>query len=69
LGSFLERIFGSKKDEVAGGWRGLLNEELTKLYASPSIIMVSKTRKMRWARHVARMGAVRNAYNILVEKT
>jgi hypothetical protein len=52
----LRRIFGPKKDEVAGGWRKLHNEELYGLYSSPGISRVMKTRRMRWAGHVARMG-------------
>jgi hypothetical protein len=62
----LRRIFGPKMDEVTGGWRKLHNEELHGLYFSPSIIRVIKTRRMRWAGHVARMGEVRDAYNMLV---
>jgi hypothetical protein len=62
----LRRIFGPKRDEVTGGWRKLHNEELHGLYSSPSIVRVIKARRMRWAGHVARMGEVRNAYNILV---
>jgi hypothetical protein len=62
----LRRIFGPKKDEVTGGWRKLHDEELHGLYSSPSIIRVIKTRRMRWAGHVARMEEVRGAYNILV---
>jgi hypothetical protein len=62
----LRRIFGPKRDEVTGGWRKLHNEELHCLYSSPSIIRVIKSRRMRWAGHVARMGEVRNAYSILV---
>jgi hypothetical protein len=64
----LRRIFGPKRDEVTGGWRKLHNEELHGLYSSPSIIRVIKSRRMKWAGHVARMGDVRNAYNILVGK-
>jgi hypothetical protein len=64
----LRRIFGSKRDEVTGGWRKLLNEELHGLYSSPSIVSVIKARRTRWAGYVARMGEVRGAYNILVEK-
>jgi hypothetical protein len=64
----LRRIFGPKRDEVTGGWRKLHNEELRGLYSSPSIGRVIQSRKMRWAGHVARMGEVRNAYNILVGK-
>jgi hypothetical protein len=62
----LRRIFGPKRDEVTGGWRKLHNEELHGLYSSPSIVRVIKARRMRWAWHVARMGEVRGAYNILV---
>jgi hypothetical protein len=51
----LRRIFGPKGDEVTGGWRKLHNEELHNLYSSPSIIRI-KSRLMRWALHVARMG-------------
>jgi hypothetical protein len=50
---------------VTGGWRKLHNEELHDLYSSPSIVKVIKARKIRWAGHVARMGKVRGAYNIL----
>jgi hypothetical protein len=64
----LRRIFGSKRDEVTGGWRKLHNEELNGLYSSPSIIRVIKARRMKWAGHVARMAEVRGAYNILVER-
>jgi hypothetical protein len=62
----LRRIFGPKRDEETGGWRKLHNEELHKLYSSPSIIRIIKSRTMRWAGHVARMGEKRNAYRILV---
>jgi hypothetical protein len=62
----LRRIFGPKRDEVTGGWRKLHNEELHGLCSSPSIVRVIKARRMRWAGHVARMGEVRVAYNILV---
>jgi hypothetical protein len=61
------RIFGPKREEVAGGWRRLHNEELRNLYTSRGIIRVTKSR-MRWAGHVARMGELRNAYNILIRK-
>jgi hypothetical protein len=50
------RIFGPKSDDMRGGWRKLYNEELHKLYSSPSIIRMIKSRRMIWARHVARMG-------------
>jgi hypothetical protein len=62
----LRRIFGPERDEVTGGWRKLHNEELHGLYSSPSIVRVIKARRMRWAGHMARMGDVRGAYNILV---
>jgi hypothetical protein len=62
----LRRIFGPKRDEVTGGWRKLHDEELHGLYSSPSTVRVIKARRMRWAGHVARMGEVRAAYNILV---
>jgi hypothetical protein len=52
----LLRIFGPKRDGVMGGWRKLYNEELHNLYSSPSIIRIIKSRRMRWAGHVARMG-------------
>jgi hypothetical protein len=64
----LGRIFGPKGDEGTGGWRKLHNEELNNLYSSPSIIRIIKSRRMRWAGHVARMGEKRNAYRILVGK-
>jgi hypothetical protein len=62
----LRRIFGPKRDEVTGGWRKLHNEELHGLYSSSSIVRVIKSRRMRLAGHVARMGEIRGAYNILV---
>jgi hypothetical protein len=51
----LRRIFGPKRNEVTGGWRKLHNEELHNLYSSSSIIRMIKSRRMRWAGHVARM--------------
>jgi hypothetical protein len=64
----LRSIFGLKRDEVTGEWRKLLKEELRDLYSSPSIIRIIKSRRMRWADHVARMGEKRNAYRLLVGK-
>jgi hypothetical protein len=61
----LRRIYGPKRDELTGR-RKLHNEELHGLYSSPSIVRVIKARRMRWVGHVARMGEVRGAYNILV---
>jgi hypothetical protein len=52
----LRRIFGPKRDEAMGEWRRLHNEELNDLYSSPNIIRVIKSRRMRWAGHVARIG-------------
>jgi hypothetical protein len=57
----LRTIFGPKRDEVTGDWRKLHNEELHNLYSSPNIIGMIKSRRMRWAGHVARMGETRNA--------
>jgi hypothetical protein len=64
----LRRIFGPKWDEMVRGWRKLYNEELHNLYSSPNIIRTIKSRRVRWARHVARMGNKRNAYRISVGK-
>jgi hypothetical protein len=64
----LRRIFGPKRDEVKGKWRGIRNYELKDLYSSPNIIRVITSRKMRWAWHVAGMGKRRVAYRVLVGK-
>jgi hypothetical protein len=64
----LRRIFGPKRDEVTGEWRKLHNEELHILYSSPDIIRQVKSRRMRWAGHVARMGEDRKLYKVLVGK-
>ena len=52
----LRRVFGPKRDEVTGEWRKLHNEELSDLYSLPNIVRVVKSRRMRWAENVARMG-------------
>jgi hypothetical protein len=52
----LRRIFGSKRNEITGEWRKLHNEELHDLYFSPTFVRVVKSRRMRCARHIARMG-------------
>ena len=62
----LRRIFGPRRDEVTGEWKKLRNEELNDLYASPNIVRVIKSRIMRWAGHVARMGERRGVYRLLV---
>jgi len=60
------RIFGSKRDEVTGEWRKLHNGELSDLYFSPNVIRVIKSRRLRWAVYVTRMGDRRGAYRVLV---
>jgi len=64
----LRRIFGPRRDEVTGEWRILHNEELNNLYPLPNIVRVIKSRRMRWAGHVARMGEERSVYRVLVGK-
>jgi hypothetical protein len=64
----LRRICGPEREEVAGGWRTLHNEELRNLYTSPNIIGVIKSRRMRWAGHIAHMGEIRNAHRVLFGK-
>jgi hypothetical protein len=62
------RVFGPKRDEVTGEWRKLHNEELNGLYSLPNIVRVVKSRRMRWAGHVARMGNDRGVHRVLVGK-
>jgi hypothetical protein len=64
----LRKIFRPKRDEITGEWRGLHNDELYVPYSSPNIIWVIKSRRLRWAGHVARMGERRGAYRALVGK-
>ena len=64
----LRRVFGPKRDEVTGEWRKLHNEELSDLYALPNIVRVVKSRRMRWAGHVVRMGEGRGVHRVLVGK-
>jgi len=64
----LRRICGPRRDEVTGERRGLRNEELNDLYCSPNILRVIKSRRMRWAGNVARMGEERGVYRVLVGK-
>ena len=65
----LGRTVGSKRDELTGEWKKLLNEELNDLYCSHSIIRVIKLKRMRWAGHLARMGEERSVYRVLCKKT
>jgi hypothetical protein len=64
----VRRIFVPKRDEIIGEWRKLHNEELHIWYLSPNIIRQIKSRRMRWAGHVARMGEGRKVYRVLVGK-
>jgi hypothetical protein len=64
----LRRVFGPKRDEVTGEWRKLHNQELNDLYSLPYIVLVVKSRRMRWAGHVARMGEERGMHRVLVGK-
>jgi hypothetical protein len=64
----LRRIFDPKRDEVTGEWRKLHKEELNNLYSSTNIVQVIKSRRMRWAGHIARMGEGRVVYRVLVGK-
>jgi hypothetical protein len=62
------RILEPKREEVTGGWRKLNNEELRDLYSPPSIIRIVKSRRKRWAGHVARMGEKMTSYRLLIRE-
>jgi len=64
----LRRVFGPKRDEVIGEWRKLHKEELNDLYSLPNIVWVVKSRRMRWAGHMARMEEDRGVHRVLVGK-
>jgi hypothetical protein len=64
----LRKVFGPKRDEVTGEWRKLHNKELNDLYSLPNIVRVVKSRRMRWAGHVACMGEDRGVHRVLVGK-
>jgi hypothetical protein len=64
----LRRVFGPKRDEMTGEWRKLHNEELNDLYSFSYIVRVVKSRRMKWAGHVARMGEDRGVHRVLVVK-
>jgi hypothetical protein len=64
----LRGIFGCMRDEIPGVWRKLHNEKLNDLYCSPTIVQVIKSRRIRLAGHVARMGERRGTYRVLVGK-
>jgi len=64
----LRRVFGPKRDEVTGEWRKLHNEELNDPYSLANIVRVVKSRRMRWAGHVARIGEDRGVRSVLVGK-
>ena len=66
--SVLRKIFGPKWDLVKGEWRIPHNENRNDLYLSPNIIRISKSRRMTWAGHVARIGDSRVVYGVLVER-
>ena len=66
--SVLRKIFGAKRNEITVEWTKLHNAELHALYSSPNIIRNLKSRRLRWAGHVARMEQFRNVYRVLVEK-
>jgi hypothetical protein len=68
FGYKMRRVFGHKREEVTREWRKLHNEELNDLYFLPNIVRVVKSRRMRWAGRVERMGEGRGVHRVLVEK-
>jgi hypothetical protein len=64
----LRRIFEAKREEVTGVWRKLHNENLHDLYSSPTVVRVIKSRCIKWAGHLLRMGEGRGVYSVLVRK-
>ena len=64
----LRRVFGLKRDDVTREWRKLHSEEHSDLYSLPNIVLVVKSRRMRWAGHVARMGEARGVHSVLIGK-
>jgi hypothetical protein len=64
----LQHHVKKKRDEITGEWRKLHNEELNDLYCSPNVVQVIKSKRMRWAGHVARLGEGRGVYSVLVGK-
>jgi hypothetical protein len=64
----LRRIFGPKRNEVTREWRKLRDEEFDGLYSSPNIVQVVKSRRMRWAVHIVRIGERRDMYRVWVGK-
>jgi hypothetical protein len=64
----LRKVFGPKRDDVTGKWRKLHNEELNDLYSLHNIVQVVKSRRIKWAGHVARMGKDRDVHRVLLGK-
>jgi len=63
----LRNVFGTKRGDVTGEWRRLLNTEVCNLYSSPHTIWIVESKRIMWARHVARIGDRRGAYRVLVK--